>query len=113
MSPAFYHIAHLVGIMFLFAGFGGLVSAEGNRGKAMMNHGIGLLILLVSGFGLIAKMGFPYTAHWVIGMFVIWLILGALPVLAKRRVFSPCVVVTIAILLGAVAAWLGYLKPAL
>ena len=113
MSPAFYHIAHLVGIMFLFAGFGGLVSAEGNRGKAMINHGIGLLILLVSGFGLIAKLAVPYTAHWVIGMFVIWLILGGLPVLAKRRVLSPCVVVCIALVLGGVAAWLGYLKPTL
>ena len=112
MSPAFYHIAHLLGIMFVFAGFGGLVG-EGNRGKAMMNHGIGLLILLVSGFGLIQKMGLSYTAHWVIGMFVIWLILSFLPVLAKRRVLSPCIVVTIALVLGGVAAWLGYLKPAL
>jgi hypothetical protein len=79
----------------------------------MINHGIGLLILLVSGFGLVAKMGFSYSSHWVIGMFVIWLMLGALPVLAKRRVVSPCVVITIALVLGAVAAWLGYLKPAL
>jgi hypothetical protein len=111
MSP--YHIAHLVGIMFLFAGFGGLLTASDNRSRAMMMHGIGLLILLVSGFGLIAKMGTPYTAHWVIGMMVIWVVLGGLPVLAKRRVLPIGAIIAIALILGGAAAYLGYLKPAL
>jgi hypothetical protein len=53
-----------------------------------------------------------YTAPWVIGKFIIWLALGALPVLAKKRVLQPGVIVLIAVALGGVAAYLGYLKPA-
>jgi hypothetical protein len=113
MSPAFYHITHLLGIMFLFVGFGGLTSANGNRRKGMIMHGIGLLILLVSGFGLLAKMQLSYTAHWVIGLYVIWVLLGALPVLGKRGILNPCVMIAVALILGAAAAWLGFLRPTL
>ena len=112
MPPHIYHILHLVGAIFLFVGFGGLLSANGNTRTAMKFHGIGLLILLVAGFGMIAKLKLSYTALWVLAKMVIWLALGALPVLAKRRALQPGVVVLIAIALGGAAAYLGYLKPA-
>ncbi len=107
MSIAFYHIAHLVGLIFLFAGFGAL--ASGNR-KGMMYHGIGLLILLIAGFGLIAKLKLEYTSPFIIAKFVIFLILGFLPVLVKKKTLSATAVLWIAIVLGGCAAYLGYLK---
>lgn len=107
MSPAFYHIAHLVGLILLFAGFGAV--ASGNR-KGMMYHGIGLLILLIAGFGLIAKMGYSYTSPFIIAKGVIFLILGFLPVLSKRNVLPATAVLWIAVLLGGLAAYVGYLK---
>lgn len=118
MSPLFYHVTHVIGVMFLFAGFGALMSAGENRGRAMMLHGIGLVILLVAGFGLIAKQHasaptvYSYSAHWVIAKMVIWLVMGALPVLAKKKVLPIGAVIAIALVLGGTAAYLGYMKPA-
>ena len=112
MSPAFYHIAHLVGLIFIFTGFGALLSAETAR-SAMKWHGIGLVISLVSGFGLVAKLGLSYASPWLIVKMALWLVLGFLPVLARRKVLPAKAVLLLAILTGAVLAWLGYLKPAL
>jgi hypothetical protein len=119
MTLQTYHFLHLIGLILVFIGFGGLLSSEGAK-KAMKWHGIGLVISLVSGFGMAAKYSklLPpdapsyYSQPWVIAKFVLWLVLGFLPVLAKRRVLSPSVVVLIAIVVGAVLAYLGYFKPA-
>ena len=112
MPPHIYHILHLVGVIFVFVGIGGLLSPNGNTRTGMKYHGIGLLIILIAGFGLIAKLNLSYTAPWVIGKMIIWLALGGLPVLAKKRALQPGVIVLIAVALGGVAAYLGYLKPA-
>lgn len=106
MSPVFYHILHVVGVIVLFIGIGGMLG--GNRRTGGMLHGIGLIILLVAGFGLIAKLKLSYTSPFIIAKFVIWLLLGALPAFAKRM---PGTVVTLlAIVLGGLAAWMGYTK---
>src|SRR6187399_2242513 len=106
MSPVFYHIVHVVGLIMLFVGIGGMLSGDPNaRRRAMMFHGIGLIVLLVAGFGLIAKLQLPYTSPFIIAKAVIWLVLGALPAFAKRM--SAPAVAVIAIVLGACAAYLG------
>ncbi|MFZ4765496.1 MAG: hypothetical protein ACOYMN_11125, partial [Roseimicrobium sp.] len=64
MSPVFYHLAHLVGLILLFVGIGGL--AGGYSKSALKFHGLGLLILLIAGFGLVAKLKLSYTAPWVL-----------------------------------------------
>lgn len=110
MAPVYYQILHIVGIVFLFIGIGGLLANGDSRG-AMKFHGIGLVLLLVAGFGMIAKLGYSYSAPWVIGKMIVWLLLGFLPVLARKRVVKPSVVVWLSILLGAVAACLVYVKP--
>ena len=118
MTLQTYHFIHLIGLIFVFIGFGGLLSQDGAR-KAMMWHGIGLVISLVSGFGMLAQYnkllppGAPsyYTYHWVWVKFALWLVLGFLPVLAKRRVLAPKVVVLIAAIVGATLAYMGYFKP--
>jgi hypothetical protein len=48
---------------------------------------------------------------WVWVKVGIWLVLGVLPVLVRKRVVQPGVGVGLGILLGAVAAYLGYFKP--
>jgi hypothetical protein len=112
MSLQTYHILHLVGLILVFVGFGGLLSSDGAR-KAMKWHGIGLVVSLVSGFGMLAKMGIMGSMPvWVWIKIALWLVLGFLPVLSKRRVLSAPVVVLIAMVVGAVLAYLGYMKPA-
>ncbi len=116
MDLPVYNNIHFVGVGFLAVGFLALLSASSAK-KGMMLHGIGLLILLVSGFGQLAKLNM--SAHmptWVIVKIVLWLVLGALPVLAKRHVLPRGVVVGLAFVLMAFAAYLGlsfYLGKAL
>ncbi len=118
MSLQFYHYLHLIGLILVFIGFGGLFTSDSAK-KAMMWHGLGLFISLVSAFGMLSKMskGLPegspslYTQHWVIAKIVLWLVLGFLPVLAKRRVIAAPLVVLIAAIVGAALAYLGYFKP--
>ena len=111
MSLQFYHILHIVGLICVFAGFGAMLSTESRR-KAMMWHGIGLLISFVSGFAMISKLGYKMSAlpTWIFIKIGLWLVLGFLPVLARRGV-SPRVVLLIAIVIGAAMGYLGYLKP--
>lgn len=112
MSPQTYHILHLLGLIFVFIGFGGLLSSEGAK-KAMKWHGIGLVISFISGFGMLQKLGLMSPMpKWVWIKIALWLVLGFLPVLAKRRVIAAPVVVLIAALIGVGLACLGYLKPA-
>ncbi len=111
MSLPFYHYLHVIGLILVFIGFGGLFSSEGAK-KAMMWHGIGLVISIVSGFGMLAKLGIMGTMPvWAWIKIGLWLVLGFLPVLAKRRVIAAPLVVLIAAIAGAGLAYLGYFKP--
>ena len=112
MPPHIYHLLHLVGVIFLFVGIGSLLSPNGNARTGMKFHGIGLLILLIAGFGSLAKLHLSYTSPRVIIKLLIWLALGLLPILARRRALQPGVVVIIAVALGSVAAYLGTLTHA-
>ena len=108
MPLAVYHILHIVGLILVFIGFGALLSSEGAK-SSMKWHGTGLLISLASGFGMLAKMGiFSAMPVWVYIKLGLWLVLGVLPVLAKRRVVKPVVVVVVATIIGVFLAFLGY-----
>jgi hypothetical protein len=108
LSITFYHVAHIVGLVFVFIGFGALLSTEGAK-SAMKWHGAGLLISFITGFAMLSKLGLMKDLPvWVFVKMGLWLVLGFLPVLAKRRVLSPTVVVLIALIIGGCLAFLGY-----
>jgi hypothetical protein len=114
-----YKVLHLIGVLFLFTSLGGMaiLSRSGStnsaaRKLAMATHGIALAVILVAGFGLLARLGFmaamPTWAWLKIG---IWLLL-ALAVLPLRRAPRLAGALWIALpLLGGVAAWLAVTKP--
>jgi hypothetical protein len=114
MSPVFYHYLHLIGVILLFTSVGGMLAVAGGVTSAKkivgILHGVGLLVLLIAGFGWLAKSGNVYPKYvWVkVG---IWLVLGILPLIVRKRVVQPAVGVSLGIVLGAVAAYLGYFKP--
>ena len=92
MYPSFYQVLHIVGISMVFLGYGALLArsmaAPENvsiRKLGSITSGIGLLLILVAGFGLIPKLGHSYTETWILVKLIIWLLLGGLIVLINRK----------------------------
>jgi hypothetical protein len=111
MNPLYFKLAHFIGLMCLFIGIGGYIAMSsttepGKRKLFGMLHGIGLLLMLLAGFGYlgVAKMGTP---SWVWIKVALWLGLGAFPAVATRRVLSEPALVLLALLLGGSLAWIG------
>lgn len=86
MSSQFYHWLHFVGILLLFSSLGaqalyvaqgGTKAAWAYRRPMAILHGIGMALVLIAGFGLMARYKFTFGDQpWIILKLVIWLILG-------------------------------------
>ena len=112
MDALTYKIIHLTGISALALGVGGMMAGGEKRKTFAMMQGIGLLVMLVSGFGLLAKLGLGYP-HFAIVKTVLWLLIGALPVIFRKLKTPLPAAILISLILVAVMAYLGVVKPAL
>lgn len=116
MSYGFYKILHLFAVLLLFTSLGTLAAAaRGNENLqriARAAHGVALLLILVAGFGLMARLGlFGAIPLWAWVKISLWLLFG-LAVLPLRRKPEWTVGLWVAFpLLGALAAWLAVTKP--
>lgn len=98
-----YKLIHIVGVITLFMGFAyGMKSWS--KGAAIA-HGIGLMLILVSGFGIISKNYNNQLASWMFIKLAIWLALGGAIVLVKRKLVPEFVAWVILLTLGTSAAW--------
>ena len=118
MSLAAYKVLHIFGVILLFTGIGGLcvlsiAGGESARARklASMVHGIALVVILVAGFGLLAKLGFgTEIPGWIWLKLVIWIVLaGAVFVLRKAPQLATPLLFLLP-LLGAVASYLAIYK---
>ncbi|HRC84159.1 MAG TPA: hypothetical protein PK413_00965 [Thermoanaerobaculia bacterium] len=119
MSIELYKLLHLLGVVLLFFALGGFAlrafsggsASEDGRKIAAITHGVGLVLLLVSGFGLLARygLGFPTWAMVKVG---IWLLLGGAIALLRRMPWYAAIWWVVVPLLGLTAAYLGIFKPA-
>ena len=117
MNPSIYHILHFVGILMLFLGYGALLgrSIAGSDDATVkklgsITSGIGLILMIIAGFGLIAKLQIGFQP-WVIAKMGIWAVLGGLIALINRK---PALAVSLwwgLIALGAIAAVMVYIRP--
>ena len=112
MDSTTYKIIHLVGISALALGVGGMMAGGGNRKPFAIMQGIGLLVMLVSGFGLLAKLHLGYP-HFAIVKTVLWVVIALLPVIVRRLKLPVAAAMILSLALVAVMAWLGVMKPAL
>lgn len=94
MSYTFYKIVHFSGIFMILLSLGAIAShrLQGgtkmdfkNRKFFMGFHGAGLLLAFVAGFGLMARAGFSFASGWVYVKLLVWLILGAYPVVFYKQ----------------------------
>lgn len=111
MDPGIYKTIHFLGMILLFTGIGSLIAADPKKAGSLrvpaMLHGLGVLFLLVSGFGLQAKLNHLFGG-WIVAKILILLVLAALIVVIKRELLPKPVVYLLIILLGGAAAYLGF-----
>lgn len=114
-----FKILHLAGFIFLFFGLGGLLSAAYSgvslsKAARILNlslHGLGILLIIVSGFGMLRASGHsgpPPT--WITSKLLIWIYFAASVLIIKFR-GKLGIPLTIAFMIAGIAATgLGVLK---
>ncbi len=118
MSPSLYKVLHIFGVLLSFAAIGGLIlqamvgSAEKNRARKLagMTHGIALILILITGFGMLAKLGLGFPL-WVWVKLVIWLLIGGSIALIRRLPQHATLFWFALPILGAFAAYLAIFRP--
>lgn len=115
----FYKMVHFLGLFLLISGLTSLLAlAWANqelKGKiktfAFATHGIGLLFLLISGFGLLARLQLMPMPTWAYGKLLFWGLFAVVISLVKRKgkLGFPIYAVLLALFFG--AAYLAVFKP--
>ncbi len=117
----FYKVLHLLSILVLFTALGGLAMVtlrggsdaekKASRKPLMILHGVALFLVVVAGFGMMARQGMMQSGWpgWLFGKLGVWLLLGGAAALVKR----PMGIAWYLLLpvLGAIGAWLAVYKP--
>lgn len=122
ISYPVYRIVHLFGIFLLFVVLAGMAWGAGkarangaiSTRAAMALHGTGLFIVLLGGFGLLARIGVMHGMDWpgwVWGKLAIWLLLGAAVLVPARKPAWGAALLLLLPVLGGLAAWLAIFKP--
>ena len=134
ISYGVYRLVHFFGVFLLLTALGGGVirsmlggvarapdagpdgaggddrAARRLRRLLAISHGVALFLILLGGFGMLARLdiGMP---GWIFGKLAVWLLLGGL-LAATNRLAGRARALWFAIpVLALVAAWLAYTKP--
>lgn len=122
MAIEIYKLLHFVGILLVFNALGGqilFVWRGGTRADAAarravaITHGVGLLLLLLGGFGMHARLGYTGFPLWFGVKVGVWATLGAMMMVPWRYPHLARPLWVIVPLLGVVATALGIWKPTL
>lgn len=115
-----YKLIHLLGLGMVFLSFGGMTmhailggeKQNDWRKPAIIGHGLGLFLMLLGGFGLLARMGIHWPwPPWVTGKFVIWLLFGGSVALIYKKPAMSKLLWFVSVALLGVAAYLALFKP--
>lgn len=116
MSYEFYKILHITSLIATFMSLAAMTFArslgsdlpKSVRIFLSATHGIGLALVLISGFGLAARLGMIRgLPNWIYLKIGIWLLLGASIVLAKRKSDWAFGLYVVWLVLGSLAASLA------
>lgn len=121
LSSATYQLFHVLGIILVFMALGAVSlhamnggTRDSNTARALVaiTHGVGLLLILVAGFGMLARLGMSGgLPGWVWMKVLVWLLLAGLIVVPYRKPeWSKAIWFAIPIL-GVVAAYSVFYKP--
>lgn len=121
ISYSIYKVMHLTGVFMVIMSLGGVTIHVLNGGTRAypwrkvvgITHGIGMLLSLVGGFGLLARLGIVHGGlpGWVLAKLGIWLILGGLIGVLMRKPKTASSIWFLIFILGGFAAYLANYKP--
>ena len=120
MSYEFYKVLHLLGVFLVLMSLTGVLAVRMTtetlpplaKRLFFAGHGIGLVIALVGGFGLAARLNYmAQLPTWVWFKLLIWLLLGAGLTVAKRKSGMTATLYFAFLALGVTAAFLAVNKP--
>jgi hypothetical protein len=123
ITYATYRLLHLLGVFLLLvavgsqtlhAATGGTRATNTARKLVFAAHGLGLVLVLVAGFGLLARLGVMHGAGfpgWIWAKLVIWLLFGALVALPYRIPGAARLLWVAIPLLAALSAYFAIYKP--
>lgn len=122
ISYATYKVVHLLGVIALFLALGGLTfhAASGGtrsgsaRRLVAITHGVALFLVLLGGFGLLARLGISQGSSWPGWIWVklgIWVLLGAALALPYRKPELARPLWALLPVLGGLAAYMAIFKP--
>jgi hypothetical protein len=115
LSYEIYKLLHVAAIFLMLsaaAGAWALKAASNSQNNPkirkllMMIHGIAMFLILLGGFGTMARLGVatPWPT-WIWIKLAIWIALGGLPVILSKRSSVSKALFFLAPALGAIAAW--------
>lgn len=92
ISVTVYKLLHLSGLILLFASLGGQFihyrnggdKDHGSRKLLGITHGVALLLILVGGFGMMARLKLGFEG-WLLAKLGIWVLFGGITAVAARR----------------------------
>ncbi|MGJ3243711.1 MAG: hypothetical protein ACFE0O_12270 [Opitutales bacterium] len=113
-----YQLIHLSGVLMVFLSFGALIARAWLQPENIklrkfggIVSGIGLFLILLGGFGLLARVYGNEWYPWVIVKLVVWLLLGAMLAFINRKPQLAPVWFWTTLVLGFVSVSMVYIKP--
>ena len=123
LSHSVYNVAHIVGIIMIMAALGALAlhamnggTRDSNRAHGLIAglHGLGAFLVLLGGFGMLARIGFEHGSPfpgWLVVKIVIWLVLAGSVIVPYRRSMLGKPLLLVLPILGGLAAYMAVYKP--
>ncbi|MGZ8376615.1 MAG: hypothetical protein ACXW61_09560 [Gemmatirosa sp.] len=120
---AFYNVVHIVGIILVMSALGATAIHAVNGGTRQTNrargliaalHGVGVLLILVGGFGMLARLGFMHGANfpgWLWVKLAVWVTIAALLFVPYRKPSLAKPIYLALPVLGGLAAYMAIYKP--
>jgi hypothetical protein len=116
-----YKVIHYLGIFLLVvvlgASMGRRVAAEGPdplKKRFATLHGLALFLVLLGGFGLLARINVEHGTlfpGWVWVKLAIWVLLGGIVVVARKRSGWAMPLILLVPVLAMLAGYVAYAKP--
>ena len=123
LSHSVYNVLHVVGIILIMSSLGGVAlhamnggTREANSARRLMSalHGAGAFLVLLGGFGMLARIGFKHGEPfpgWLVVKITLWLLLAGSIALPYRRPSLARLLLLALPLLGGFAAVMAIYKP--